>query len=511
MLESHLGIVATALLFAVGCSGGDIARSGSGSESDVRSASSEIVRGTAENGRNYVMNLRIRYSSGFVGGCSAVLYAPRTLLTAAHCLKPIRNAGQPSQFVDSVAGILIYIGNNYAADLQALTTAGGGFPENGVPAAPAASKWMKADSWEAHPSYDALGTLYPDLALVYLDREPRLAPNTKVDALPIGRTRIAQSAVGLPFTIVGYGANIAFSEDIQQNAGSGIKRTGLSPFIGTPILNPLPPHPHPGLGSPAVVAGLMQLDGTAPNANSCAGDSGGPAIRNFDGQERVWGIASWTGDFCEKFSYYTRLDAQLPFLDAGYQKGGQAPLTPRLECVATRPGGGLRAYFGYNNVNGVTVNVPYGTNNQLAADTTAKRPTAFKPGNHAYVFGVNIPNGQTISYKLSPPNGPTTTLTANAASPRCPATSLATACAQSCDASTAACPASQGFEDCGIFCRSWETDVGLCVQPFANYNLCLGTLAPAQFTCDPDFGGFPNLGTCPTETDALNACFENPI
>jgi hypothetical protein len=517
MLKWDLGIVGTGLLFAVGCGGGDLGRPEPGRESEIGSEASEIVRGTTENGRNYVMNIRLAYNSintqtgaQLTGNCSAVLYAPRTLLTAAHCINPIRNAGKPTQFVDSVASILVYIGNNYAADLQALTSAGNGRPEDAVPAPPVASKWMKADSWETHPSWDPVGTLYPDLALVYLDREPRLPTNTKVDALPIGRTRLGQSAVGLPFTIVGYGANVAFSEDIQQNAGSGVKRVGLSPFVGPPITNPLPPHPHPGLGNPTVVAGLMQLNGQSPNANGCAGDSGGPAIRNFDGQERVWGIASWTGDFCENFSYYTRLDAHLPFLDAGYQKGGQASTTPRLECVATRPSGGLRAYFGYNNANGVIVNVPYGANNQLTADATNQRPTVFKPGSHPYVFGVNIPNGQTITYKLSPPNSTTTTLNVNASSPRCPATSLDTACAQSCDASTAACPASQSFEDCAAFCRTWQTDVGVCVQEFANYNLCIATLPTSQFTCDPDFGGFPNEGNCQAQIDALNACFENP-
>ncbi len=255
-----------------------------------------------------------------------------------------------------------------------------------------------------------------------------------------------------------------------------------------------------------MLAGLFQLNGNSPNANGCAGDSGGPAIRNVNGQDYVWGIASWTGDFCENFSYYTRLDPFLPFLDAGYQKGGQAPTTPRLECVAARPGGGLRAYYGYNDANGVIVNVPYGTNNQFAADTTNARPSQFKPGDHPYVFGVSFNAGQTLSWRLSPPNSPTTTLTVNSSSPRCPATTLPTACAQSCDASFAACP-TQTFEDCTAFCRSWETDVGVCTQEFANYNLCLGTQPVSSFTCDPDFGGFPNEGVCQAQIDALNNCF----
>ena len=312
--------------------------------------------------------------------------------------------------------------------------------------------------------------------------------------------------MGLPFTIVGYGANVAFSEDIQQNAGSGVKRRGSAPFVGAPVINPLPPHPHPGVTNPTVRAGLFQLNGTAPNANGCAGDSGGPSIRSFDGQERVWGISTWTGDWCESFQYHTRLDPFLPFLDLAYQKGGQAATTPRLECVATRPDGGLRAYFGYTNANGVIVNVPYGANNLFAADTGNTRPNSFRPGTHTYVFGVSFTAGQTLSWRLSAPNSPTTTLTVNANSPRCSATALATTCAQACDAQLAACPGSDTFESCVGFCRSWETDVGICTAEFSAYQRCLGTTPPAGWLCE-DFGAFPADGVCQTEADAINACF----
>jgi len=149
-----------------------------------------------------------------------------------------------------------------------------------------------------------------------------------------------------------------------------------------------------GPGQSQRARGLFQLNGHTPNANGCAGDSGGPAIRNFDGQERTWGVGSWT--------------------------------TPRLECVAP----------------------PHGTNKQFAADTTSQRPSQFLPGNHPYVFGTSFSAGPTRSWRLSAPNSPTTTLTVDSSSPRCPANTLPTACAQSCDAQIAACPGSRSLEGC---------------------------------------------------------------
>ena len=72
----------------------------------------------------------------------------------------------------------------------------------------------------------------------------------------------------------------------------------------------------------------MQLDGSSPRANSCFGDSGGPALMRFESEaehrhrhghhpqqeQKVVGVSSWTGDFCEDFSYYVRLDQVAPFV-----------------------------------------------------------------------------------------------------------------------------------------------------------------------------------------------------
>jgi secreted trypsin-like serine protease len=58
----------------------------------------------------------------------------------------------------------------------------------------------------------------------------------------------------------------------------------------------------------------MELDGMAPNSNACFGDSGGPAIMHLAGKDRIVGVMSWTGDFCEHFSYYVRVNHVLGFV-----------------------------------------------------------------------------------------------------------------------------------------------------------------------------------------------------
>jgi hypothetical protein len=508
----HAALAAVTLV--AGCVGADQAewssddlQDGAGAEEiELGQLGEAIVRGQTEHGRNYVMNLRIAYQSvnlstgeQNVGFCSSVLFAPRVLLTAAHCINPIRNAGTPDEFVDSPSSVMAYIGNNFNADLAAL----GPNPLDAISAPPAASRFMRADSWETHPSWD-LDTLFPDLAAVYLDRQPRLPPNnTIVDPLPIGRNRLGAANVGQLMTIVGYGASRSLNAQGTQLEGTGVKRRGTSPFVGAPVISPLPPDPHPGILFPNVRNGLMQLNGKAPNANACSGDSGGPAIRNVNGQDYVFGISSWGGNFCEDFSYYTRLDPFLPFVDESYRKGGQAPIIPRLECIAPRPAGGFRAYYGYTNQNGVLVSVPYGNSNAFARDTQNARPTRFEPGNHGFEFGVNFTAGQTLSWKLSPPNSPTTTLNATSQSPRCAADNRGFVCAQACEATVAA-GCGETYSECLDGCFQFYQDIPGCDPQLDAYHRCVAQTPASGFEC---FDGFSFALECgPVLDEGLAEC-----
>lgn len=487
-----LGIVGLSALSlgVVGCSSEPAGRE---EPSSIATESSELVRGTVENGRNYVMALRVEFTNGQTTFCSSVLFAPRVLLTAAHCIAP--NASRVA------ARVMAYIGNNYEADLAAL----GPNPYNAITAAPAPSRFMRADSWETLPGWNP-ATVANDLAVVYLDRQPRLPPNTIVDPLPLGRTRLGSSVVGQLMTLVGYGGSKALTEDISQVEGGRIKRIGSAPFVGAPVTNPLPPHPHPGLGIPSVLNSLFQTNGTAPNANPCAGDSGGPAIRKVSGQEYIFGIGSWTGDWCEKFSYFTRIDPFLPFLDTAYMKGGQAQLAPRTECVGTPPGGGLRAYFGYNNQNGVNVTIPRGSNNSFPQDTANLRPTTFLPGSHPYAFGLNFTTNQTLTYKLVAPSGPTTTLTVNKNSPRCNVNDRSYICAQACDPGLAlAC--GETLDICVKGCvNSYDLFPG-CEAQWDAVNRCQAQQPTSSFEC---FGesAFDISGVCEPLIDDLLTCLD---
>jgi hypothetical protein len=413
-----------------------------------------------------------------------VLFAPRVLLTAAHCINPVRNAGTPDEFVDTPVRILAYVGNNFAADFAAL----GADPFTAIPAAPAASRFMAADSWETHPNFDQ-ATLFPDLAAVYLDRQPKLPPNnTIVDPLPVGRTRLGSANVGQLMTIVGYGAsksNDALGTSVE---GVGVKRRGTSPFVGAPVFSPLPPDPHPGLLNATGRNGLMQLNGKAPNSNACAGDSGGPAIRNVGGQDFVFGISTWGGNFCEDFSYYTRLDPFLPFVDQSYMKGGQAKVVPRLECIAPRASGGFRAYFGYDNAYGGVVNVPYGSNNSFSLDTQNARPQRFAPGDHPFDFGVNFTSTQKPSWKLAPTNSPVTQLNVTSKSPRCAADNRGFICAQACEATLAAACGEDTYDQCVDGCFQMYDDIPGCDPYIDEFQRCVGQTPPSGFECIDGFG-----------------------
>src|SRR6185369_2502564 len=305
------------------------------------------------------------------------------------------------------------------------------------------SLWARADSWESHPAYDPTQH-YPDIGFIYLDRK------LPFDPLPLSRTQLAANRV---VTISGWGSNSTPTP--VTGAGGRVQRTGTSRTVGSPTAADFHPEdPNPGVLSAANDATLIKLDATAPNANSCFGDSGSPILITDFGQVYIAGVNYFTGLSCAGYSLYTRINSFLPIFDQAYKKGGQEVLKPTFDCVAPNAQGTLTAFFGYDNKNGVSVTVPFGTKNLLARDTINQRPTRFLPGTHHFSFGVDFTTTQTVSWTLSPENSPTTTVTVNQASRRCGAPEASQSeCALSCRASQrSGCPTLPTFEGCVGFC-----------------------------------------------------------
>jgi Trypsin len=487
-----LGSVVLCAMVVAACSSGTEGGAENG-EANVADTSEAIIGPSTAGGSKDVVLIYASTvnANGSLGTrtCTGSYFAPRVVVTAAHCLDNV--------FADQ---LFVYYGTNFTADFGQL----GPGPNGLLPPAPGQpSTWAQADSFQQHPSYDPT-LFYPDLGVIYLDRK------LPFDPLPLSRNQLATNR---SVTISGWGANSAPTP--TTGAGSRVLRTGTTKTLGNPTAaDNHPEDPNPGLNSAANRANLVKTDGTAPNANACFGDSGGPILVNDGGQTYIAGVSYFTGLSCANYGLYVRINDFLPFLDAAYQKGGQAVLTPTFDCVAPNAQGTLTAFFGYNNLNGVNVTVPYGTKNSLARDTANTRPALFTHGQHDYTFGVDFAANQTVSWTLSPDNSPTTTLTINSASKRCGAAEARQSeCALACRASErSGCPALPSFETCVANCLSTYDFVDeiapQCAPQNSALNVCTAGLSPAasNWTCD-DFVGVVPGAPCQTQNDALNTCF----
>jgi secreted trypsin-like serine protease len=203
------------------------------------------------------------------------------VVTAAHCL-------------DDAVFALVYTGNDFFGDFDEL----GNDPATWM-------HWRMTEQFEVHPKFDA-ATLNADIGVVYLDRAFPIKP------IPLAIRDIGRHYEGDKVEIVGFGASGL--DDTGVPVDAYVKRKGKTYYQGLPRIKPLPVNPHPGLLKPKIRAQLMQLEGSAPKANACAGDSGGPALMTFHGHQHIVGVSSWGDDFCNDFAYYVRVHDFLPFL-----------------------------------------------------------------------------------------------------------------------------------------------------------------------------------------------------
>lgn len=483
---------------------GSISAACSGGDEPLGAHEESIVRPTAAGGRNEVVLLYAIVANGDDGSittrtCSGAYFAPRVVATAAHCLDadPARS--------QTVLQVLTYFGDDFATDFAQLTPFGITYK---VPAPGQPSNWAAVDSWEVHPQWDR-DLKHPDLGVVYLDRKPPFDP------LPLARFALDASWLNREVTISGWGANVATGPTTAT--GGRVQRTGRTRLLGSPTAADYhADDPNPGMLVPSVRSKVIKTDGHAPYSNACFGDSGSPLLVTQYGQTYIAGIEYFGGLYCEDYSLFTRLDSFLPFFDEAYRKGGQAPLVPSYDCTTANADGTLTAYFGYKNQNGVSVSVPYGAKNSLSLDTTSVRPKLFRPGDHHFVFGVDFTPAQTISYKLSPDNSPTTTLTVNKNSRRCGSADQPSAvCGQSCRAQLrSTCTGLQPYEQCIGGCTGFYEvfEAPQCNHFLDDWNACLATTPPgaANWMCFPESspGAGDGATDAPACTPFVDAFFE---
>jgi hypothetical protein len=475
---------------------GLLAVAGCGEEpsAEVETQTSDIIRATSNGGRDQVVMLYGVLGNGTREFCSGSYYAPRVVVTAAHCL--------PSNTYQ----LFVYYGDNFQQDLSELTS--DGFIGYIPPPIGSPSHWAQADSWQINPAYDS-NLNSADMAVVFLDRKPPFDP------LPLYRNRVNS---GVQVTITGWGSDSAPTP--TTGAGYGVERTGKTTTLGSPTAADYhPDDPNPGMLNPAVRQTVIKTNGIKPNSNGCFGDSGGPIILNQFGQDYVAGVFYWTGLSCEDYNLSTRIDSFLPFLDLSYKRGGQDVLKPTFTCVTPNPQGSLTAIFGYENDNGVGISIPYGTKNASARDTSSLRPTRFDPGLHSFAFGVDFTAGQTASWTLSPDNNPTVTVNATSTSPRCTAAqTVDSGCVLQCRAEQrSGCSRVQETDNCVAFCADIGHSINEYGSPFEDKRVawqnCVAATAPgaANWSCTESYysdlvGKGPQSQTCVDLENAYINC-----
>ena len=460
----------------------------------IDTKSDEIIRATSNGGRNEVVMLFSVISTPqgiFNGTCTGQYFAPRVVLTAAHCLQNIISANS----LNTRPQLFVYFGDNFAVDRAELVQSGVTFtpPPIGAP-----SHFAQADSFTVHPNWDP-NLIHPDMGVVFLDRKPPFDP------LPLWRNRVAAN---VNVTISGWGSNSAPTP--TTGAGAQVQRTGTTRTLGSPTEADFHPEdPNPGMLDPVVRANVIKMDGVAPRSNGCFGDSGGPFIIRQFGQDYFAGVGYFTGLSCEGYSLFVRNDPFLPFLDLSYKRGGQDIMRNTFQCVTPNAQGTLTAHFGYRNDNGVVVTIPYGTKNSAPRDTFGTRPTAFFPGAaHNFAAAIDFASGQSAVWTLSPDNNPTSTLTATASSPRCtaaqaPLTEAALACRA---IRRSGCPQFQTYAECsegnGEFNQLVVDFLPECVPSQTALFNCIANTPPGPaWNCDD---GLPTA--CLDELDAYFIC-----
>lgn len=469
----RFGVAVGLLASMAGCGA---AGEGGEAEAELGANESAIVRADSEGGPDYAVAVIGQTVTGGHRYCSGVYVAPRVVVTAAHCLP------------ENVGRTIVYWGADVTADQDQ-------FGPDEDPSKP----WAVAESWVLHPDYDP-NLHFPDLAVVYLQHELPFQP------AELARFPLRHSDIDRELKIVGWGASKALTPDLSQFEGIGIQRQAKFPFLGSPTAADfVAEDPNNGLFVPRIRARLAKFDGTAPESNSCAGDSGAPILAKRGGRSYVAAINFFTGLSCEGYSMATRVEPFLDYFDDAIEKGGASPVKPNLNCVDQAADGSFTAYFGYDNQNAVSMDIPLGRDNRLSEDDAGVRPTHFLPGAHDWSFFLDFTRREKLTYELRSTDvrchQDKASVTASSRSPRCDATAPDVSCARFCKTFDACgVPFGDCMTDCVGSIPFFEQDAPQCLAPWAALNRCIAAL-PTEEAC--------NFGppSCEQEQADYDACW----
>jgi secreted trypsin-like serine protease len=243
-----------------------------------------IVGGTADTGDPAVV-LVIAEVGTMASLCTGEVVSPHVVLTAAHCLDP--------SVVGMGATYKVYSGNN-------ITTAH-----------PSDLLAVKETHFDMQFNIKDLPSGH-DVGVVILENPINVTPMV-MNRMSIGNSQVNQSV-----RLVGFG--ITSSTDTMGQT-AGIKRQTTTTLGG--------------------VTGTL-LEFSDPNHLTCEGDSGGPALMMYGGQEVIVGITSFGDQACMQMSDDTRIDLYAdsfvqPYIDQfdPTASGGFPPGSIGADCAGS--------------------------------------------------------------------------------------------------------------------------------------------------------------------------------
>lgn len=262
-----------------------------------------------------VVMLETKVSAQSVQACTGTLVAPNLVISALHCVAPLRDSNFQCNPDGSVNQLSPGAGELGSAVAAAQVKVRVGLDAANVDVTAYGKLLVTTNS---------LNICNNDLALILLDRE--------LD-LPLSRLRLDDEVtLGEPLTIVGYGMTAVSEDVITRRSTANIRISDLGSDLTGNTSTGAPPR--------TFVVG--------PSA--CKGDSGGPAFsKTADGEPVLVGVDSIIVGKCGSSTsraIFTRLAAFEKIISSAFEKAGypawlEGQIAPGVYPQPTIPDGGF--------------------------------------------------------------------------------------------------------------------------------------------------------------------------